>query len=258
MTISALASRARNKWRRLLAEKFARRSIPLRQDRAYVSFTFDDCPRSAFVEGGRILRKYGAFGSYYMAMSLSGRETDVGLIASPDDVRTALRNGHEVGCHTYDHLNGAIVDPDEFVASIEANRVAFREVAADYTLASFAYPFDGPRLAVKRAMPERFACCRGGGQTLNEGVVDLALVKSFFIDGRNSGDLAAIEKIIARNTSARGWLVFSTHDISVTPSAYGCRPDVFESVVRMAAESGARVLPVAKVCEEQGVRLPAI
>jgi hypothetical protein len=51
--------------------------------------------------------------------------------------------------------------------------------------------------------------------------------------------------LIDRNRQARGWLVLSTHDVSDTPTPYGCTPDLFERVVRWAADSGARILPVA-------------
>jgi hypothetical protein len=120
-------------------------------------------------------------------------------------------------------------------------------------LETFAYPFDGPRLAVKRALHGRFLCCRGGGQTFNRGVVDLALVKSYFIDHRAGESVDGIADLIRRNNAARGWLVFSTHDVTDEPSPFGCRPGFFERVVRLARQSGARVLPVGEVCAELGV-----
>jgi peptidoglycan/xylan/chitin deacetylase (PgdA/CDA1 family) len=252
MNITELGVRANNKLRRLLAENFARRSYVLRGVCPYISFTFDDFPHSAFVEGGRILRKYGAFGTYYVAMRLIGQLTEVGLIASREDLRALVEEGHEVGCHTFGHLDGTVASPEAFADSIEANRVAFRQVAPNSRLTSFAYPFNGPRLAVKRVVREHFVCCRGGGQTFNQGVIDLALLKAYFIDWRNATDGDAIATLIVRNRAARGWLIFATHDITKEPSNFGCQPEFFEAVVRLAVESGAKVLPVREVCQELG------
>jgi len=223
---------------------------------AYVSFTFDDFPRSAYVHGGRILRKYGAFGTYYVAMQLLEEVTPVGLIASREDLRALLADGHEVGCHTFGHLDGAVAGVEEYKQSIEMNQKAFQEAVAGGELRSFAYPFDGPRLAVKRALLGRFVCCREGGQTSNRGTVDLALVKSYFIDRRIGDNVDGIANLIARNSADRGWLVFSTHDVADKPSPFGCRTEFFEQVVRLARESGARVLPVTQVCEELGATRP--
>jgi peptidoglycan/xylan/chitin deacetylase (PgdA/CDA1 family) len=251
--MSELRARVQNACRRALVRRFCRRPFPLTSEYAYISFTFDDFPRSAYVHGGRILRKYGAHGTYYVAMQLLGEETTVGLIASPEDLRALAADGHEVGCHTFGHVNGATASVEEYKQSLDMNQKAFQKVVPGGQLRSFAYPFDGPRLAVKRALLGRFVCCREGGQTYNRGTVDLALVKSYFIDRRAGEGTEAITNLIARNSVNRGWLVFSTHDVADKPSPFGCRPEYFEQVVRIARESGARVLPVTKVCEELGV-----
>jgi peptidoglycan/xylan/chitin deacetylase (PgdA/CDA1 family) len=253
MTVAGLHARVANKYRRIVVGACARQVFPLTGDRAYVSFTFDDFPRSAYTQGGRILRDYDARGTYYVAMSLLGKDTPVGRIASDEDLRALVADGHEVGCHTFGHLDGAVAGVAEYARSLETNQQAFQQVVPGGRLQSFAYPFDGPRLAVKRALHGRFLCCRGGGQTFNRGIVDLALVKSYFIDHRAGESIDGIADLIVRNRAAHGWLVFSTHDVTDEPSPYGCRPGFFERVVRLARESGARILPVGKVCEELGV-----
>ena len=254
MAMSEMRARVANKWRRVLVQACARQGFPLASDRAYVSFTFDDFPRSAYAQGGRILHQHGARGTYYVAMQLLGAESPVGVIASREDLRALVADGHEVGCHTFGHLDGVSASVEDFTRSVETNQKAFQEVVPGGHLRSFAYPFDGSRLAVKRALTGRFVSCRGGGQTFNRGVVDLALVKSYFIDHRVGESINGIAELIAANSAARGWLVFSTHDVAEQPSPFGCRPGLFEEVVRLARRSGARVLPVGDVCEELGAR----
>ncbi|HZQ39264.1 MAG TPA: polysaccharide deacetylase family protein, partial [Rhizomicrobium sp.] len=69
-----------------------------------VSFTFDDVPRSAFTEGGRILKEMGWTGSYFVAGSFCGRRVDGIDYMDRDDVVQADHEGHEIGCHTFSHL----------------------------------------------------------------------------------------------------------------------------------------------------------
>lgn len=245
-----LALRVSNKWRRLCVAYGWRRQFQLRSDRPYVSFTFDDFPRSAFLVGARVLQKYGTRGTFFVSMQLLDSGTSVGQIASRDDIRTLLREGHELGCHTFDHLDGTIATPEAFAASIVANRSAFEHEFPGERFRTFAYPLDGPGTRVKPIAGDRFVCCRGGGQAFNAGVIDLALLKAYFLDGRNANDLDAVADIISRNAAASGWLIFATHDVAESPSRYGCQPGFLDEVVRLSVRSGARVLPVLKACEE--------
>jgi hypothetical protein len=47
-----------------------RRQFAVTTDVPLISFTFDDFPRSAFVEAGSILTRYGAVGTYYASLGL--------------------------------------------------------------------------------------------------------------------------------------------------------------------------------------------
>jgi peptidoglycan/xylan/chitin deacetylase (PgdA/CDA1 family) len=249
-TVQALRRRLWNKWRRFTINRYARRDFTLRSDVPYVSFTFDDFPRSALVEGGSILTRHGVRGTYFTSLQLLGRPSVSGPIASPDDVRALLRDGHEVGCHTFEHLDGCNSTVEAFEQSIKANRAAFAELVPDGTLPVFAYPLDGPVLSIKRAVGKHFVGCRFGGQSFNSGVIDLNLLNSYFLDKRNRGNVDAARTVIQQNAAARGWLIFSTHDVTANPSPYGWEPEYFEQVVRLSLESGARVLPMMRACQE--------
>ncbi len=52
-----------------------------------------------------------------------------------------------------------------------------------------------------------------------------------------------------RIREAIGWLVFATHDVSESPTRFGCTPALFERIVDYAEKSGAHVLPVRDVAE---------
>jgi peptidoglycan/xylan/chitin deacetylase (PgdA/CDA1 family) len=245
--------RIRNRWRRVSVSRFGRRDFNLHLGRPYVSFTFDDFPCTALATGGRILEDHQARGTYFVSLALLGGPSPSGEIASRGDLRHLLRAGHELGCHTFEHLDGWRSSPAAFERSIEANQAALRAEVPGGRFDVFAYPLDGPVLSIKKAVGKYFVSCRGGGQTHNAGAIDLNLLNAYFLDWRNRGDLQAVREVIERNAADRGWLIFGTHDIAPSPSRYGCEPEFFEAVVRMSLQSGARVLPMGAVCKEFGL-----
>lgn len=246
----ALTRRVWNRWRRFTIGRYARRDFRLSSDVPYVSFTFDDFPRSAFAVGGRILAEQGVRGTYFVSLQLLGSPSVSGPIASQDDLRQLLRDGHQLGCHTFEHLDGSRSTAEAFERSIEANRAALAGSVPGGDFPVFAYPLDGPVVSIKRTVGRHFVGCRGGGQTFNSGVIDLNLLKAYFLDWRNRGNLDAIRRVIEQNAAARGWLIFATHDVAANPSDYGCEPESFKEAVRLSLQSGARVLPMMQACQE--------
>ena len=91
-------------------------------------------------------------------------------------------------------------------------------------------------------------CCRGGGQTFNAGAMDLNLLNAYFLE-KSRDNPGCVKEVIDRNCQARGWLIFATHDISETPTPYGCTPSFFEDIVKYSVDSGARILPVAQALD---------
>jgi hypothetical protein len=75
--------------------------------------------------------------------------------------------------------------------------------------------------------------------------VDLNLLRANSLYS-SSFDLDSIDRLIKENGRRRGWLIFYTHDISEQPSAFGCRPGEFESVVKLAVKTRARIMPVGQ------------
>lgn len=249
----AALKRFQRMWRRFAVARAGRRNFRLSSEAPYISFTFDDFPRSALFEGGRILAEQGVRGTYFVSLKLLGSASPSGPIASQEDLTTLLHEGHQLGCHTYDHLDGCNVDIEVFEESIQANRRAFLEIVAAGDLPVFAYPLNGPVLRIKRAVGKHFVACRGGKQRFNSGVIDLNLLNAFFLDKRNRSNLDAVRKVISQNAASRGWLIFATHDVAAEPSAYGCEPGYFEEVVRLSRQSGARVVPMMTACQELGI-----
>jgi peptidoglycan/xylan/chitin deacetylase (PgdA/CDA1 family) len=213
-----------------------------------VSFTFDDFPRSALWTGGAILEQFGLRGSYYASFGLMGRDAPTGPIFLREDLPVLVERGHELGCHTFDHCHSWNTTAPAFERSIIANKAALEEIMPGATFRTFSYPISPPRPQTKLVVGSRFACARAGGQTFNAGTTDLNYVSAFFLEkARDRQD--AVRHLIDANAARRAWLVLATHDVSRTPTAFGCTPRFFEDVVRCAVDSGARILPVAEALD---------
>ncbi len=210
-----------------------------------ISFTFDDFPKSALEAGGKILRTHGVFGTYYVSLGLLNRDEPSGRICSSTDLSELLAQGHELGCHTFDHCDAWETDSRSFEESILANRFALKEVLPEAEFVTMSYPINTPRPDTKRRAGQWFTGCRGGGQQFNAGTVDLNYLQAFFLE-QSRDTPAVIWEIINRNRVEKGWLIFATHDVSDQPTRFGCTPAFFDEVVSRALKSGAQVRPMAQ------------
>jgi len=240
--------RVRNFSIRKGARLFFRRNFKIRTDTPLVSFTFDDFPRSALYTVGAILKAYGLTGTYYAGFGLMGTQIETGEMFLPEDLKVLFEQGHELGCHTFDHYDSSTTNPRVFEGSIIKNRLALGEAFPNASFKTFSYPINQPRPLTKQRAARHFVCCRGGGQTFNAGTTDLNHLNAYFIE-KSRDDLDAIRDVIERNRRARGWLILATHDICNEPSLWGCTPEVFDKVVQYAVNSGSRILPVAQAWE---------
>jgi hypothetical protein len=216
----------------------------MRNEVPIISFTFDDFPRSAYYTGGAILKTHGFRGTYYAALGLVDTLEPVGVIASREDLVKLVAEGDELGCHTFGHCHSWNTTPAAFERSIVDNALRLRALLPEASFRTFAYPLAGPRPNTKRRAAGHFSCCRSGGQTYNTAVVDRGLLSAYFLEQAKHPD--DVKRIIDRNASACGWLIFATHDVRDTASPWGCKPGFFEDVVRYASRSGNAVLPVCE------------
>ena len=253
MTYPALLSRIQSRYQRTVTSLVFRRTIKMSDRVPYISFTFDDFPSSALHVGGAILKQFGLRGTYYTSFGLMGTMAPTGRIFVAEDIKELLMQGHELGCHTFSHCHSWETKSIMFEESVVKNRNALGKLVPGAKFESLAYPISGPRLETKRRVARYFRCCRGGGQKLNVGTIDLNLLNAFFLE-KSRDDPNSVKEMIKRNSQACGWLIFGTHDISETPTPFGCTPSFFEEIVRSSVESGAMILPVSdalnSICQD--------
>jgi peptidoglycan/xylan/chitin deacetylase (PgdA/CDA1 family) len=234
---------------------FSRRTLDIRGKGPIISFAFDDFPRSALYQGGAILKRYGCVGTYYASAGIMGSTEPPGEMFRREDLDILLEQGHELGCHTYDHFDSRLTKPEIFEHSILRNREAFGIMYPGVHLRTFGYPKSEPRLRVKRVVWRHFLCCKTIRQGRAAGITDLNYLPSFYLE-KSRDEPAAIRSIIDANREARGWLILSTHDVAEHPSKYGVTPELFEETVKYAVNSGARILAVADAYQVLSAGLP--
>jgi peptidoglycan/xylan/chitin deacetylase (PgdA/CDA1 family) len=248
MNFSHFGERLQGRFARSSARLFFRRPFAIKVRVPLISFTFDDFPRSALHTGGAILNSFGLAGTYYASLGLMGKQATSGTMFLPEDLPALLKQGHELGCHTFGHCHSWNTKPDLFEKSIIENQLAIEEHIPGVSFRTFSYPISPPRPYTKRRAARHFVCCRGGGQTFNAGITDLNYLAAYFLEkGRDNAEI--VETLINQNKGALGWLILVTHDVCKDPTPFGCTPDYFEYVVKYSVNSGARILPVVRTWE---------
>jgi peptidoglycan/xylan/chitin deacetylase (PgdA/CDA1 family) len=219
-----------------------RRPLSLALTRGIISFSFDDFPASAWRRGGAVLEAHGVRGTYYVSMGLEGRPWHGGEGFSRDDVAALVASGHELGCHTFSHqpcwrLSAAELDED-----LDRNARSSRFALGEKRFVTFAYPYGLASAAAKRLVAARFAAVRHIRKGINAGTIDMAELRANEISADTPAQ--ALNRLIDRCRDRNGWLLLFTHDISETPSPWGCTPALFAELVERAVASGCSVLPV--------------
>jgi peptidoglycan/xylan/chitin deacetylase (PgdA/CDA1 family) len=241
--------------RRRLLSSVHRRPARLREPGPFVTFCFDDFPRSAYTVGAAILRNFGVRGTYYVAMGLMDTNGPLGESFRLDDLRSLVEDGHELASHTYSHVSCRKVPLRDFRADVRKGQLAIRELAELTPTGNFAYPYGEVTLAAKKAVGSQMRSCRGTAGGINCTGVDLNLLRANPLYG-TFDRLQAVESLIVENKREKGWLIFYTHDVGPKPSRFGCTAQLLEGAVRSAVESGAEIRPIAGVLELM-VRCPS-
>lgn len=233
----------KGKLRRRYARLTHRRPARLSLERPTVSFTFDDAPQSAVIEGAPVLEAEGVRGTWYLCAGLFGKDGHMGRFADADDARRLAAAGHEIACHTRDHIDCHRADDGRLLADVEVNVAALRELGG--TADHFAFPYGevGPR--AKRLLGPRYGSLRGVQAGLVRDGGDLNQLPAVGIEGDDGQ--ARARAWIDRAVAQGAWLILFTHDVRDAPSPWGCTPGALGDLVRHARARGCDIRTVGEV-----------
>lgn len=240
-------------YRARLAERavraFPAATLTVNCTRPIVSFTFDDVPETALTAGAAILEANGVRGTFYIAGSLLGRVEPERRLITAEGCRALAKAGHEIGCHTFSHQAVDTLSHSALIDDLDRNEEVLDTFQASIQQRNFAYPYNRGALRHRHLFADRYDTARAGGDRINRGKVNRSFLWGMEIRQPESDALALVEQIDAV-VAEPGWLVFFTHDISETPTPFGCRPSTFRRLVEHAVARGCLVLPVRDALDQ--------
>lgn len=228
----------RRKWANVSFTK----KFDVKLDRPVVSFTFDDAPISAFLNGGSALSKFGFGGTFYISLSLmNGADPETRFTAQ--QLKDSVAQHNELGCHTWGHTDLYRITFEKGKADIEKNQTEIQALVPDYTLRNFSYPFGSQTLPIKKYVSTRFRSARGIEEGINTDDTDMYNLKTVKLYEKKY-PLAYIFNKIKEAQENNGWLIFYTHDVDEKYTDWGCSPAYFETVVAECAKRGITVATI--------------
>ena len=178
-----------------------------------------------------------------------GQESPVGKICDLDTVKNLIREKHEIGSHSYDHVNAYKDSIVTYEKSIQTNERCYRDSLFESDgFQSFSYPFGYVSSGAKRIAQKYFRCSRTAYRGINVGSIDLNMLKAYPVYG-NGENMELMRLVIDRNIKKWGWLIFYTHDVKKNPSSFGCTPEYLEKIVKYSLDSGAKLVTIKDACD---------
>ena len=173
----------------------------------------------------------------------------MGLNASENEVRDLARRGHEIGCHSFHHLDCGQAKAGEIEREVQLNYERLAEFAVRRPR-TFAYPYGDVSLDAKKVAARKFRAARALHRGVIEDGCDLNQLPAVGVEGA-SGEVRAA-KWLKRAAAKKAWLILYTHDVSETPSPWGCTPGALESLLAQANALGFEIATVSDALDKIG------
>jgi len=228
-------------------QSFVNKPVQINMERSIVSFTFDDVPRTAVINGQPILDSHNIKATFYVAMGLSqtnSDEPDDEAYFTSDDVLQLHDKGHDIACHTYSHYALDNGNADDLALDAEKNVESLNAIIEPDSIKHFSYPFGQVNFKTKKLLSKKYRTMRSSRPGINLGLTDLYLLRATSIYSPTF-DKKNIKLIIEKNRRYGGWLIFYTHGVADKPDNYSCTPDQLEWVIQQCEKSNAEILPIA-------------
>ncbi|MES5044859.1 polysaccharide deacetylase family protein [Rhizobium nepotum] len=245
--IGTFADRINNRFVRY----FPGPAVRIETSEPIVSFTFDDVPATAWTEGARILENEGVCGTFYIAGVFIDKHDKQDMISTKGCSELAAA-GHELACHTFSHRKLSSFSRRGLEEDLDRNDSVLGSFDESRHMRNFSVPFGMASPVMQPLLRRRFRTARGIMPGINRGNIDpynLAAVEL----RADQNYLDAADHWLDDVLQKGGWLVIFTHDVSKTPSFYGCPEDRLQGLVRKAASGGAKIMTVDAAASTLGL-----
>jgi peptidoglycan/xylan/chitin deacetylase (PgdA/CDA1 family) len=216
--------------RRRIARHLPSKPFRMANSAPLVSFTFDDIPDSAYLNGASVLNDYGIQGTFYVASGTCGATDIYWRVVNRNQVRDLYARGHEIGCHTFSHVAVDDLDIGAVEEECRRNLDTMREFCPDIKMTNFCYPLGCVSLRSKLWLQKRFDTCRGIFEGVNAGIIDLGLLKVIELYNRTL-TRDKLGHVLRRARKRNGWVIFYVHDVADQPSHMGCSPALLRATI---------------------------
>jgi peptidoglycan/xylan/chitin deacetylase (PgdA/CDA1 family) len=174
----------------------------------------------------------------------------MGRYATLDEVAGLQAGGHEIACHTFSHLDCGQAGAQAIAAEADRNAQALAAIGVT-RLESFAYPYGDVSRPAKAVLGGRFRTLRTVQAGLVENGSDANQLPSVGIEG-DEGEEDAFEWLDDAHRG-RAWLILYTHDVSETPSPWGCTPDALARLADAAIKANFEIVTAAEGARRLGL-----
>lgn len=232
---------------KFLCENFDKRTRTMPAGK-YVSLCFDDFPQSAARNAAPMIEQRGWRATWYVAGGFMGKtEPEYGAMFDAADLQKLRRDGHDFGCHTFDHIDCRGASAEEIA---EQGRLStdFLHAHGIRDIRSFAFPFGSADLEAKKLLSTFGPALRGVKPGVNRDVVDLNMLKACGLQDNQGGINHALHELSSLDEQD-GWVIIFTHDVRNTPSPWGVTPDDYAQVLAAVQASGAEVVTVGDMID---------
>jgi peptidoglycan/xylan/chitin deacetylase (PgdA/CDA1 family) len=234
-----------------LARHFCAAPMHLFGTKPMVSFTFDDVPLSAATVGAPMLEDFGGRGTFYLSGGLVSQPSGHWEGLDADGIVALHDKGHEIACHTFSHRRTTELDAASMAAEIARNQQYFQKLDASIRLENFAYPYGLASVSLKGQLKAAFRSSRGILPGVNSGTIDLQFLRATPLINQDIGE-EEIDRVFDEALSTSGWLIFYGHDVTATPSPYGCTPALLRHALEAARRRDIALVTVAEALRRAG------
>ena len=189
---------------RAVAPRLVSRDLRTLPTGRFVSICFDDFPKSAFTQAMPALARRNWKATWYVAGSMMGQDHSVhGRMFDAGDLKALRAARHDIGCHTFSHMDCAPASNAEVAEDLERNHAFFRKLHLPRAR-SFAFPFGRVDLSAKKLVMGRMPAIRGVRPGVHRGSVDRGLLQATGIEDYNGGVTLALNQLDTMKSDAAG------------------------------------------------------